>query len=133
MTESPWEPFEAFARPDLSNFDVVYPFADAVHESLKRQQGGCCTRLQLGNPAPGRPRTGLLVCDGEACLYGLLPPLRQLLGGKPLVEGEHGVDEGDEAVSQRVIPRSHASRFGTGRASARPTSRPAAPPKPASQ
>ena len=40
LTEVLWEEFEAFARRDLSGFDVVYLFCDAVYESL-RQQAGC--------------------------------------------------------------------------------------------
>lgn len=40
ITEVLWEEFEAFGRRDLSGFDVVYLFCDAVHESL-RQQAGC--------------------------------------------------------------------------------------------
>lgn len=40
VTEVLWEQFDAFTRRDLSNFDVVYLFADAVHESLK-QQASC--------------------------------------------------------------------------------------------
>jgi len=40
VTEVLWEQFDAFTRRDLSNFDVVYLFADAVHESL-RQQASC--------------------------------------------------------------------------------------------
>ena len=40
VTEVLWEQFEAFTKRDLSNFDVVYLFADAVHESLK-QQASC--------------------------------------------------------------------------------------------
>lgn len=39
VTEALWEQFEAFGKRDLSTADVVYLFADAVHESLKRQ--GC--------------------------------------------------------------------------------------------
>lgn len=45
VTEALWEEFEAFAKRDLSDFDVVYLFADAVHESLKRQ--ACCTQAVL--------------------------------------------------------------------------------------
>jgi len=37
VTESLWEQFEAFTKRDLGGFDVVYLFADAVHESLKQQ------------------------------------------------------------------------------------------------
>jgi len=40
ITEVLWEEFEAFSRRDLSGFEVVYLFCDAVHESL-RQQAGC--------------------------------------------------------------------------------------------
>jgi putative transposase len=40
VTEVLWEEYEAFTKRDLSNFDVVYFFADAVYESLK-QQAGC--------------------------------------------------------------------------------------------
>ena len=40
VTEVLWQEYEAFTKRDLSNFDVVYLFADAVHESL-RQQAGC--------------------------------------------------------------------------------------------
>ena len=47
VTEVLWEQFEAFAKRDLSGFDVVYVFADAVHESLKQQQGGCCSQAVL--------------------------------------------------------------------------------------
>ena len=47
VTEVLWEQFEAFTKRDLSGFDVVYLFADAVHESLKQQQGGCCSQAVL--------------------------------------------------------------------------------------
>jgi transposase-like protein len=40
VTEVLWEEFEAFAKRDLSTFDVIYLFCDAVYESL-RQQAGC--------------------------------------------------------------------------------------------
>jgi len=39
ITEALHEEFEAFARRDLSGLDVVYLFADAVYESLRRQAG----------------------------------------------------------------------------------------------
>jgi len=45
ITEMLWEQFEEFARRDLSSLDVVYLFADAVHESLKQQ--ACCTQAVL--------------------------------------------------------------------------------------
>ena len=47
VTEVLWEQFEAFTKRDLGGFDVVYLFADAVHESLKQQQGGCCSQAVL--------------------------------------------------------------------------------------
>src|SRR4051812_26821520 len=40
VTEVLWQEYEAFTKRDLSALDVVYLFADAVHESL-RQQANC--------------------------------------------------------------------------------------------
>jgi putative transposase len=40
VTEALWQEYESFTKRDLSGFDVVYLFADAVHESLK-QQANC--------------------------------------------------------------------------------------------
>jgi putative transposase len=40
VTEALWAEYEAFTKRDLSAFDVVYLFCDAVYESL-RQQAGC--------------------------------------------------------------------------------------------
>jgi len=37
VTEVLWEEYEAFAERDLSGFDVVYVFCDAVYESLRQQ------------------------------------------------------------------------------------------------
>jgi transposase-like protein len=45
VTEVLWEQYEAFTKRDLSGFDVVYLFADAVFESLKQQ--ACCTQAVL--------------------------------------------------------------------------------------
>ena len=39
VTEALWEEYEAFAKRDLSGIDVVYLFADAIYESLRRQAG----------------------------------------------------------------------------------------------
>jgi transposase-like protein len=39
VTEVLWEEYEAFTKRDLSPFDVVYLFADAVYESLQKQAG----------------------------------------------------------------------------------------------
>jgi transposase-like protein len=40
VTEVLWQAYESFTKRELSSFDVVYLFADAVHESLK-QQANC--------------------------------------------------------------------------------------------
>ena len=45
VTEVLWEEFEAFAKRDLSGFDVVYLFCDAVYESLRQQ--ACCRQAIL--------------------------------------------------------------------------------------
>jgi transposase-like protein len=45
VTETLWQEYEAFTKRDLGGFDVVYLFADAVHESLKQQAG--CTQAVL--------------------------------------------------------------------------------------
>jgi putative transposase len=37
LTEVLWEEYEAFAERELSGFDVVYLFCDAVYESLRQQ------------------------------------------------------------------------------------------------
>lgn len=39
ITETLWEEYEAFSERDLSGFDIVYLFADAVYESLRKQSG----------------------------------------------------------------------------------------------
>ena len=39
VTEALWEEYEAFAERDLSRIEVVYLFADAVYESLRKQAG----------------------------------------------------------------------------------------------
>jgi len=36
VTEKLWQEYEAFCKRDLSGFDVVYVFCDAVYESLRR-------------------------------------------------------------------------------------------------
>jgi transposase-like protein len=71
VTEALWEQFEAFARRDLSNLDVVYLFADAVHESLKRQAN--CTQAVLV--------TWAILRDGSKVL------LHMSLGNKESHEG----------------------------------------------
>jgi transposase-like protein len=39
LTEELWEEYERFCERDLSGYDVVYLFADAVFESLREQSG----------------------------------------------------------------------------------------------
>src|SRR5690606_3252674 len=39
VSEELWKEYEAFTQRDLSGFDVVYLFADAVYESLRQQAG----------------------------------------------------------------------------------------------
>lgn len=39
ITETLWEEYEEFSERDLSGFDIVYLFADAVYESLRKQAG----------------------------------------------------------------------------------------------
>lgn len=39
LTERLWEEYEQFSQRDLSDLEVVYLFADAVYESLRRQVG----------------------------------------------------------------------------------------------
>lgn len=39
VTEALWEEYEAFSKRDLSGFDCVYLFCDAVYESIRQQAG----------------------------------------------------------------------------------------------
>ena len=39
LTDCLWEEYEAFCRRELSGFEVIYLFVDAVYESLRRQGG----------------------------------------------------------------------------------------------
>lgn len=39
VTESLWEEYEAFSQRSLAQYDVVYLFADAVYETLRRHSG----------------------------------------------------------------------------------------------
>lgn len=39
VTQALWEEYEAFTKRDLSGFDVVYLFCDAVYESIRQQAG----------------------------------------------------------------------------------------------
>jgi putative transposase len=53
LTEELWEEYEQFCRRDLSGYDVVYLFADAVYESLRQQAGMkeailCCWGITSG-------------------------------------------------------------------------------------
>jgi transposase-like protein len=57
VTEVLWEEFEAFAKRDLSGFDAVYLFCDAVYESLRQQQGRPAAGRRSWSPGPSA-RTG---------------------------------------------------------------------------
>jgi putative transposase len=53
LTEELWEEYEQFCQRDLSGYDVVYLFADAVYESLRQQAGMkeailCCWGITSG-------------------------------------------------------------------------------------
>ena len=39
VTNALWEEYESFTKRDLSNFDVIYLFCDAVYESIRQQAG----------------------------------------------------------------------------------------------
>jgi transposase-like protein len=39
LTDALWEEYRAFSKRDLSGYDVVYMFADAVYESLRNEAG----------------------------------------------------------------------------------------------
>lgn len=53
LTEELWEEYERFCERDLSGFDVVYLFVDAVYESLRQMAGMkeailCCWAISSG-------------------------------------------------------------------------------------
>jgi putative transposase len=53
LTEELWEEYERFCERDLSGFDVVYLFVDAVYESLRQMAGMkeailCCWAITSG-------------------------------------------------------------------------------------
>jgi putative transposase len=53
LTEELWEEYERFSERDLSGYDVVYLFADAVFESLRQEAGMkeailCCWGITSG-------------------------------------------------------------------------------------
>lgn len=66
VTASLWEEYQAFCERDLSEFEVVYLFADAIYESL-RSQGG--------------PKEALL-CSWGICVDGRRVLLHLALGNK---------------------------------------------------
>lgn len=41
VTEALWAEYESFSQRDLTEFDVIYLFCDAVYESLRRHGCGC--------------------------------------------------------------------------------------------
>jgi len=61
VTESLWQEYEAFSQRDLSGFDVLYLFADAVYESL-RHQANCRQAILV---------TWAILADGSKVLLHL--------------------------------------------------------------
>jgi len=49
MTKALWKEYQAFCERDLSGFDVIYLFLDAVYESMRLNRG---------------PKEGILVAWG---------------------------------------------------------------------
>jgi transposase-like protein len=84
VTEALWEEYEAFSKRDLSAFDVVYLFCDAVYESL-RQQAGC--------------RQAILVTWG-ICSDGAKVLLHMSLGNKE--SGENWLEHFRSLVSRNL-------------------------------
>jgi transposase-like protein len=66
LTESLWEEYQAFCQRDLGDFDIIYLFADAIYESLRRQGG---------------PKEALL-CAWGICVDGRRVLLHLALGNK---------------------------------------------------
>ena len=53
LTEELWQEYKRFCQRDLSGFDVVYLFVDAVYESLRQLAGMkeailCCWAITSG-------------------------------------------------------------------------------------
>ena len=84
VTEALWEEYEAFSKRELSAFDVVYLFCDAVYESL-RQQAGC--------------RQAILVTWG-ICSDGAKVLLHMSLGNKE--SGENWLEHFRSLVSRNL-------------------------------
>jgi transposase-like protein len=85
VTEVLWEEFEVFARRDLSSFDVLYLFGDAVYESLRQQAG--MQRAKAMIERYGRQLPGAMTClaeDQEATLWRAVYP-----DGEKTVGGVH--------------------------------------------
>jgi len=96
LTDSLWEEYEAFCRRELSGFEVIYLFVDAVYESLRRQGGpkeallcawGICRdgrrvllHLALGNKESHADWLDFL---RELVGRGLGPPLTMTSDGAP--------------------------------------------------
>ena len=96
LTDSLWEEYEAFCQRDLSGFEVLYLFVDAVYESLRRQGGpkeallcawGICRdgrrvllHLALGNKESHADWLDFL---RDMVARGLSPPLTMTSDGAP--------------------------------------------------
>lgn len=96
LTDSLWEEYEVFCQRDLSGFEVLYLFVDAVYESLRLQGGvkeallcawGICRdgrrvllHLALGNKESHADWLDFL---REMVARGLGPPLTMTSDGAP--------------------------------------------------
>ncbi len=70
VTDSLWEEYEAFQQRDISGYDVVYLFLDAIYEALRRQ---------------GRTKEGIL-CAWAICSDGQRVLLHLAVGNKESYE-----------------------------------------------
>ena len=134
VTEALWQEYEAFTKRDLSAFDVVYLFADAVHESLK-QQAGPCTQAVLVSWGILRDGSKVLLHmslgnkeSGDSWLEhfrslvsrGLPTPLTVTTDGAPglikAIEGRSRGDRGDVARggADPLLGAQDAQRAGQG-------------------
>ena len=96
VTEVLWEEYEAFARRDLSGFEVEYLFFDAVYESLREQGAGQEGVLCAWAICSNRRKTLLHLALGNKESYdnwleflrdlvkrGLRPPVQVTTDGAP--------------------------------------------------
>lgn len=96
LTDTLWEGYQSFCQRDLSGYDVVYMFADAVYESLRNEAGfkegvlvvwGICAdsrkvllHMTLGNK---ESETAWTACFRDMIRRGLRQPLMITRDGAP--------------------------------------------------